>query len=239
MGLAEEIRGALVGYADEKRAEGSLRFFKTGPGEYGEGDRFIGVTVPQQRKVARAYVQRAGLDDIEELLADDVHEYRLTALLLLVLKYQKAQTELEKEKIVHLYLQNTHKVNNWDLVDSSADKILGAYLFDKDKNILYKLAGSENQWEQRISVIATFYFIRQGEFENTLRIARILLEHPHDLIHKAVGWMLREVGKRDFDTEVAFLKEHYPQMPRTMLRYAIEKFDPSLRTAFLQGNIKP
>lgn len=235
--MIEKIKSDLAGYVDSEKAEFLPRFFKTGPGEYGEGDRFIGVTVPQQRKVAKAYFKDIGLADIEELLLDEVHEYRLTALFMLVYKYQRAMTEREKKEIVDFYLRNTHRVNNWDLVDSSADKILGEYLFDKEKEILYTLAVSDNLWEQRISVIATYYFIKQSEFQDTLRIAEHLFDHPHDLIHKAVGWMLREVGKRDLETELAFLKKHYEEMPRTMLRYAIEKFEPGLRLKFLKGQI--
>lgn len=170
-------------------------------------------------------------------MQSEFHEHRLTALIILVHKFEKVRTEEEKKQIVDLYFANLDYVNNWDLVDTSADKILGAYLADKDRSLLYQLARTDHLWKQRIAIMATFYFIRNNDFTDTLEIARILLNHEHDLIHKAVGWMLREVGKRGFETEFEFLQKYYREMPRTMLRYAIEKFDEDLRQQFLQGLI--
>lgn len=236
MNVITLVKEQLALYGDSDKAEFLPRFFKTGPGDYGEGDRFIGVTVPNQRKVAKRHAKAASLSDISDLLAEPVHEHRLTAIFMLVYKFEKA-SEQEKSDIVDMYLSQTANVNNWDLVDSSADKILGVYLLDKDRSILYQLAESPNLWEQRIAVIATFAFIRKNQFNETLNLAERLLDHKHDLIHKAVGWMLREVGKRDFAVEYDFLSKHYSKMPRTMLRYAIEKFAPELRAQFLQGTI--
>jgi len=235
MDLVQEIKKELLRYAEPDKAAFLPKFFKTGPGGYAEGDIFIGVTVPYQRKVAKKFYQQIQLDDVEQLLHEPIHEYRLTALFMLVYRYEKLKTETEKKTVVDLYLANTAQINNWDLVDSSADKILGAYLLDKKKDILYELANSNDLWKQRIAVIATFNFIKHNRYDDTLNIAVLLLPHKHDLIHKAVGWMLREIGKRDFQVEFNFIKEHYRQMPRTMLRYAIEKFEEDLRQQFLKG----
>lgn len=238
MNLIEEVKRELVQYINEEKANFFPRFFKTGPGEYGEGDSFIGITVPDQRKVAKKFYKHISLKELAIILKEKVHEYRLTALIMLVLKYEKSKDENEKEEIVSTYLDNLDGVNNWDLVDSSAGYILGAYLYAKaDKSILYRFAESNDLWKQRIAIISTSYFIRKNEFEDTLKIAGILLNHKHDLIHKAVGWMLREVGNRDRETELCFLKEHYKLMPRTMLRYSIEKFEPELRQKFLKNLI--
>lgn len=233
----KEIKEELSKYIEEDKAEYFPRFFKTGPGEYGEGDKFIGVRVPFQRKVAKKYYKYISLEELEILLKDPIHEYRLTALIILVNKFNKAKTEELRKSIVEFYLKNIDYVNNWDLVDSSADKILGEYLLDKEKDILYEFAETDHLWKQRISIMSTFRFIRNEKYEDTLKIAEILLNHEHDLIHKAVGWMLREVGKRDFELEFNFLQKHYKTMPRTMLRYAIEKFDQDLRKKFLKGEI--
>jgi 3-methyladenine DNA glycosylase AlkD len=235
-----KIKKEIKSHADKEKAAFFPRFFKTGKGEYAEGDQFIGVTVPNIRNAVKKYYLTLDINETEELLNDRIHEFRLAALLILVLKYQKAGTEKEGKKVVDIFLKNLASVNNWDLVDSSADKILGAYIFTKGeyhKSILYDFARSSDLWKQRIAIMSTFYFIRKGEYEDTLKIAKLLLNHKHDLIHKAVGWMLREVGNRDFDTEFDFLKESYKVMPRTMLRYAIEKFDPKVRTQFLKGQI--
>lgn len=229
------VKQDLNRLADKEKAEFLPRFFKTLPGGYGEGDRFIGVTVPHQRKVARQYFKTIELDEVEKLLEDPIHEYRLTALFILVYKYEKTKSEAERETIVNFYLRNIPNINNWDLVDSSADKILGPYLLNKDKNLLYEMANSNELWKQRIAVIATYHFIRNQHFEDTLRIAKLLLTERHDLIQKAVGWMLREIGNRDFKTEYNFLRENYKEMPRTMLRYASEKFEEELRQKFLKG----
>ncbi|MCG0274781.1 MAG: DNA alkylation repair protein [Thermosediminibacteraceae bacterium] len=237
MSIVDQIKQELSKYIDKEKATFLPRFFRAFEGGYGEGDRFIGVSVPNQRKVAKKYFKSIDLKDIERLLNEPVHEYRLTALFMLVYKFEKAKDEREREEIVNTYLKNIKAVNNWDLVDSSAPKILGPYLFNKDKSILYDMAQTPDLWKQRIAVMSTFYFIKQGEFDDALNIARILLNHKHDLIHKAVGWMLREIGNRDFNVEYEFLKENYKVMPRTMLRYAIEKFEPELRRKFLEGSV--
>lgn len=237
MNHVEQVKYELSKYTDPEQAESFSRFFKMEPGEYGEGDEFIGITVPNQRKVARKYYKTIPLEAVVTLLRDPVHEYRSTALFILVYKFKKLKTDVDRKKIVDIYLDNLPYINNWDLVDSSAHHILGAYLFDKDKGILYQLARSGDLWQQRIAIISTLYFIRNRQFQPTLEIAELLLQHEHDLIHKAVGWMLREIGKRDFAAEFNFLKNNYQKMPRTMLRYAIEKFDPDLRQKFLKGLI--
>lgn len=237
MSITDSIKKALSSCADPQKAELLQRFFKTGQGEYGEGDIFLGIKVPAQRSVAKKYYKDVSLNGIGELLESDIHEHRLTAIFMLVLKYEKAADEKEKKQIVDFYLENLDRVNNWDLVDSSAPKILGAWLFDKDKSIIYALARSGHLWKQRIAVLATFYFIKQHDFKDSLRIAELLLDHPHDLIHKAAGWMLREIGNRDRNTEKNFLEKHYKKMPRTMLRYAIEKFEPEIRSRYLNGSM--
>jgi len=210
-------------------------FFKTGKGEYGEGDVFVGLKVPTQRSLARDFRDLA-LADLKVLLSSPVHEERLISLFILVDKFVKG-TEKKKEIIFRFYLKNRKGINNWDLVDLSAPKIMGKYLLEKDKSILYKFAASKNLWERRIAILATQEFIRNDKYDTTLKIAYILLEDNHDLIHKAVGWMMREIGKRDLMTEENFLKIHYKKMPRTMLRYAIEKFPEANRKKYLQGKI--
>lgn len=237
MKTIQAVKDELESYKNDEKAEFLPRYFKVTPGGYGEGDRFIGVTVPLQRKVARKYYRDITLDEVEILLKEPVHEYRLTALFLLVLKYEKAKDQEEQKTIVDLYLNNTSYINNWDLVDSSADKILGPYFIEREKDLLYEFARSDDLWKQRIAIITTFHFIRNGDYDNTFNIAGILLKNKHDLIHKAAGWMLREVGNRDFAAEFNFLKEHYRKMPRTMLRYAVEKFDEDLRQRFLKGQV--
>ncbi|MCC7570405.1 DNA alkylation repair protein [Candidatus Micrarchaeota archaeon] len=207
------------------------KYFKTGKGEYGEGDIFIGVTVPNQRIIAKKY-KDFSLSDVSKLLKSKIHEHRLTALFILVYKFKKSD-EKTKKKIYNLYLKHTKYVNNWDLVDSSAHYIVGAYLFDKDRTVLYGLAKSKNLWEKRISIISTYYFISKNDFKDTLKISEFLLHDTHDLIHKAVGWMLREIGKRNMETEEKFLLKHYKTMPRTMLRYAIEKFPEKKRKYYM------
>jgi len=224
-----DFKKELKNKADPKRAKITQRFFKTSPGEYGEGDVFLGIAVPEIRKLVKKYSDLK-IKEIIRLLHSKIHEERLTALLIMVNKFQIKEN---KEKIYDLYLKNTKYINNWDLVDLSADKIIGDYLLNKSKSILYKLAKSKSIWERRISIIATFNFIKNNEFEETLKIAKILLNDEHDLIHKAVGWMLREVGKRDLKTEERFLKKYCKKMPRTMLRYAIEKFPEKKRKQYL------
>lgn len=237
MPVVKIIQEELASYASEEKALFFPKFFKTGKGEYAEGDRFIGVTVPNQRIVAKKYYSIISLNEIAELLHSQIHEYRLTALIMLVYKFDKLKSESERKDIFDLYISNTEHINNWDLVDLSAPKILGAYLFDKDRLLLYDFAKSNHLWKQRIAIVSTYYFIKRNQFEDTLRISEILLNHKHDLIHKAVGWMLREVGKMNLEVEISFLNFYYKQMPRTMLRYAIEKFDEDLRQKYLKGEI--
>lgn len=227
----DNLKSDLQAIADPEKAKILSRFFKTGKGQYGEGDIFLGVMVPGQRSIAKKYAALP-LKDIRRLLFSGMHEHRLVALLILVDKYKKAD-ETGREKIFDFYLKHTKHIDNWDLVDLSAPNIPGEYLLDKDRTVLYRLARSKNLWERRISVLATFAFIKKNDFADTLEISKLLLNDDHDLIHKAVGWMLREVGKRDVKAEEDFLKKHYRLMPRTMLRYAIERFDETKKRFFL------
>ncbi len=229
--MLDQIKRDLLRLSDPEKAKKLSGFFKTGKGQYGEGDIFLGIPVPEQRKVAKKY-RDLPLSDVQELLSSKIHEHRLTALIILVSKYEKADDSGKKE-IFSFYLKNTENIDNWDLVDLSAPKIVGDYLFNKDTSILFKLAKSDNLWERRIVIISTFTFIRNNDFEDALSISELLLHDEHDLIHKAVGWMLREIGKRDQETEERFLNKHCMQMPRTMLRYAIEKFDKNKRKFYL------
>ena len=231
----QQIKKRLKQLANKEKAEILQRFFKTGPGEYGEGDVFIGVKVPDLRKIAKDF-RDIVTKDVIVLLESAVHEERLLALLILVSKYVKGN-ETAKKEIYKLYLNKTKFINNWDLVDVTAQHIVGDYLMDKNKDPLYSLTRSEDLWERRIAIMATFYFIRNERYEDTLKIAKILLSDKEDLIHKAVGWMLREIGKKNMVAEEAFLKQHYKKMPRTMLRYAIEKFPEPKRKQYLKGKI--
>lgn len=233
--IAGKVKVELNMHEDPHRAFHMFKFFKAVPGGYGEGDIFIGVPVPMQRKIARKYYKDAAFSDLQELITAPVHEYRLTALIMLVHRFEKSDEEAAREQLVRFYLNNIAYINNWDLVDLSAPKILGRYLFDKDKELLYQLVKSTDLWKQRIAVMSTYHFIKNGDFEDTFKLARLLLDSKEDLIQKAIGWMLREIGKRSLNEEISFLKEHYKKMPRTMLRYAIERFDPSLREKFLKG----
>jgi 3-methyladenine DNA glycosylase AlkD len=234
---AVEVRKELKSMADPDKAAILQRYFKTELGQYGEGDIFIGVMVPQSRKVAKKFNQLQ-LVEVKILLYSHIHEERLVALLILVCRYSSAlSSREEKEEIVKFYLNNIKQVNNWDLVDLSAPNILGAHLIDRDRKLLYRLARSENVWERRIAIIATYHFIRDGDFSDTLKIAEMLLQDRHDLIHKAAGWMLREVGKRDVASEEAFLEKHRSVMPRTMLRYAIERLPESKRLHYKKNPI--
>ena len=227
------LKKELQGLADTKQAEVLQGFFKTGKGQYGQGDVFLGIKVPVQRKVAKKY-QYLTPEEIQKLLASKIHEYRLIALLILVLQYQKADP-LAKKEIFNLYLRNTRRINNWDLVDLSAPAIVGNYLLDKKRDVLYRLARSADLWEKRIAILSTFEFIKNGQTQDTFAIAEILLKDRHDLIHKAVGWMLREAGKRvSQEEEEQFLREYHKVMPRTMLRYAIERFSPE-KKKFYRG----
>jgi 3-methyladenine DNA glycosylase AlkD len=235
MPTADEVRQRLAALADPEDAVFLQRFFKTGPGEYGEGDRFHGIRVPVLRRLAREY-RHLPLPEVVELLRSAVHEERLLALLLLVHAYERGDAA-RHEEIYRLYLDHTRFINNWDLVDASAEHIVGAHLEERDRTVLERLARSDLLWERRIAVLATFRYLKRGDFASTLHIAGMLLGDGHDLIHKAVGWMLREVGKRDQATAEAFLRRHYRVMPRTMLRYAIERFPEELRQQYLQGRL--
>ena len=233
--MLQSVRSALREHSNKSDAEIRQRFFKTGPGEYGEGDSFIGVRVPAIRRVARKY---GGLSvtDLKTLLRSEIHEERLLALIILTEKYRKG-TDGERARIYRLYLNSTRYINNWDLVDTSAEHIVGAFLRNRSRDPLYELAQSENLWERRIAIMSTFHFIKKGEFIETMNLAKMLIADPENLIHKAVGWMLREIGKRDQSIEAAFLKKNYQRMPRTMLRYAIEKFPENVRQQYLRGTI--
>lgn len=230
-----EMQAKLRAFASAENAKIAQWFFKTGPGEYGEGDQFIGVRAPDLRRLAKE-LKATPMDDCLELLQSPIHEDRSLALLILVQAFAKGAAATKK-RIYEEYLRHTDFINGWDLVDASAPHIVGAYLFDKSRQPLYKLAKSKSLWERRISIIATQHFIRQNDFADTLQIAKLLRHDRHDLIQKAVGWMLREVGNRDLATEEAFLQTQYKTMPRTMLRYAIEKFPEAKRQAYLKGTI--
>jgi len=232
--MLDQLKKELQKLANSEKAKDLSRFFKTGKGQYGEGDIFLGVSVPDQRKTARKY-PNLSLDEIQELLSSKVHEHRLTSLFILINKYQKSDDK-NKKKMFDFYLKNTKNINNWDLVDSSSSYIVGDYLLNKaeKRTILYKLAESKNLWERRIAVMSTFAFIKNNEFEDALKIAEILLNDEYDLIHKAVGWMLREIGSRNQAEEENFLKKHYKKMPRTMLRYAVEKFQKNKKEFYMK-----
>lgn len=230
-----QIRKAISKEKNPAQAINLQRFFKTGKGDYGEGDIFYGIKVPVQRGIAKLF-KDLSLIDLKKLIHSKVHEERLIAAFILIDQFKEG--DHKKKKVIYdFYLKNRKGINNWDLVDLSAPKIVGAYLIDKEKDLLYKFARSEDLWEKRISIISTQAFIREHYFEDTLKISEILLNDKHDLIHKAVGWMLREVGNRDLKTEEEFLQKHYKTMPRTMLRYAIEKFPEKKRKSYLEGNI--
>lgn len=226
-----QLKLELKKYIQPEKAAFFPRFFKTGKGQYAEGDKFLGITVPSQRKVAKQFSD-ISLFELQKLVASEYHEHRLTALIILVNKFRKSRGEIERKTLIDFYLQNIDFVNNWDLVDSSAE-ILGEYLADKDRSLLYELAKSGKLWHERIAIIATFHYIKNNSHNDTLAIAEILLNHEHDLIHKAVGWMIREVGNRNLKAETDFLDLHYTKMPRTMLRYAIERFPEDVRQHYL------
>jgi len=231
------IKSALDRHTNFDRQANAKRYFKSGPGEYAEGDQFLGVANPDLRTISKKFWKEVTADEMVLLLNDPIHEVRLLAIFMLVQKFQKAKVPADKEFWVNVYLENLTKINNWDLVDSSACQIIGAWLEDKPRDVLGEFAKSGDLWKQRIAMIATMHFIKKDDFKDTLTIAKILLHHKHDLIHKAVGWMLREVGNRDLATEENFLKKHYKAMPRTALRYAIEKFPEEKRQAYLKGKI--
>jgi 3-methyladenine DNA glycosylase AlkD len=226
------LRAELLRVADPEQATILSRFFKTGVGQYGEGDIFLGIKVPVIRSIAKGYACLS-LEEVEGLLSDSHHEVRFAALTILIEKYKKGD-RLQRSSVFDLYIRNIRRnINNWDLVDLSCPQIVGDYLKDKDRSILYRLSSSDNLWEKRVSIISTLTFIRNNDFRDTLEISKSLLGDKHDLIHKAVGWMLREVGKRDMSVERDFLYQYYREMPRTALRYAIEKMDNGERKSFL------
>jgi 3-methyladenine DNA glycosylase AlkD len=230
-----EIRARLRQLADKETAKVLQAFFKTGPGEYGEGDVFIGIKVPPLRMLAKE-CEESPLKTLKALLTSKVHEERTLALMILVRQFDRGSEPI-REQIYNFYLAQTRFINNWDLVDGSAPYIAGSFLWTRDRKPLYVLARSASLWEKRIAILSTFYFIRQNDFADALKISKLLLADKHDLIHKAVGWMLREVGKRDAAAAESFLKAHYRKMPRTMLRYAIERFPEARRRKYLLGQI--
>ncbi|MCG6970139.1 MAG: DNA alkylation repair protein [Gammaproteobacteria bacterium] len=231
-----ELRRAFYRLGNTDKARQLQKYFRTGPGEYGHGDVFLGITVPQIRKM----VKQCGAlsrQEILELLQSQYHEERLLALLILVARFNQGD-EKQQKSIYRLYLKHKNSINNWDLVDLSAPNIVGTYLLNHERGELYTLARSKRLWDRRIAILATLAFIKHGQFADTLNIAEILLQDKEDLIHKAVGWMLRETGKHNLDVEEAFLQTHYQRMPRTMLRYAIEKFTENRRQQYLKGKVK-
>lgn len=235
---ALEIEKILKSLGNSEKSVFFLKFFKAGKGEYAEGDTFLGISVPEQRVIAKHHFQKVPLSELQILLESPFHEVRLTALFMLILKYERSKLANEKDEIVSFYLKNIQYVNNWDLVDSTAYKILGRHCYER-KNIetLLRFAKSSNLWENRVAVVATLYFIKKQQFDLTKEIVLINLKHPHDLMHKANGWMLREMGKQKTSELIDFLKEHYREMPRTSLRYAIEKLDTFERNDFLSGKV--
>jgi 3-methyladenine DNA glycosylase AlkD len=232
---AATVEMALQLKSNPEKAAFFPRFFKTGPGEYGEGIEFIGVIVPDQRKIAKQF-HALPLNEVKTLLCSPLHECRLTSLFILVNQFEKSKADTVRKQIYDFYTQHSKLINNWDLVDTTCHKIMGPYLKDRNRKILFQFAKSKCLWKNRIAIVTTFYFIRRNDLETTIEMAEILLDHPHDLIHKAVGWMLRELGKQNKPMLVLFLKQYGKTMPRTMLRYSIEKFPKSERAKILAGN---
>ena len=232
----EELQKKIKSFANPNKAKILQRFFKTGKGEYGEGDIFLGLVVPIQREISKGFTDLT-LIDLQKSIKSKIHEERMITLFVLIQKYKKAKDAQEKKKYFDFYLANLKYINKWDLVDLSAPNVVGDNLIDKPRKILYEMAKSQHLWTKRVSILATFAFIRNGDFKDSLKIAQILLDDKHDLIHKAVGWMLREIGKRDLAVLEEFLKSRYQKMPRTMLRYAIEKMDEKKRKKYLAGTI--
>lgn len=238
MTLYNEILEALTDLSSPEKAEFLPRFFKTGKGEYAEGDQFLGVVVPDSRIVAKHFAPKLSFEDLQEIIQSEFHEMRLVALLILIQKFEKIKDKKEQKPIIDFYLKNTQYINNWDLVDLSCYKILGRYCFENNKEeILRKLSASGSMWEKRIAIVGTMHYIKKGQFNLTKELALKNLYHTHDLMHKANGWLLREMGKKDENELLNFLKTHYQTMPRTSLRYAIEKLDENLRQDFLKGKI--
>ena len=238
MKSVDDIKQALEILSIPEKAEFLPKFFKTGKGEYAEGDLFIGVKVPDQRSVAKEFYSKISLEELGELLSSKIHEHRLTALLILVHQFEKTKDKIKQKEIIDFYLKHTKHINNWDLVDTSCYKILGRYCFEnQNSKILEKLSDSKNMWEKRMAIVATMHHIKKGKFELTKAFALKNLKHPHDLMHRANGWLLREMGKMNEKELLDFLNLHYKEMPRTCLRYAIEKFDEELRQDYLKGRI--
>ncbi len=235
-----KLHDELWAHRDDFQVANLSRFFKTGPGQYGEGDKFLGIKVPITREITKRIWKEVDFDELEETISSPFHEIRLAALLTLVQIFKHAKKAPATQKqCVDFYLSHTQFINNWDLVDLSCYEIVGTWLLDKDRTLLYDLAtNGKSIWEQRIGIVSTMTFIRNGELDDTYRIADILLNHPHDLIQKATGWLLREAGKRDEEKLKAFLLTRYKKMPRTMLRYAIEKFQEDTKKAYLNGTVK-
>ena len=226
----------MLSHANPAQVPGLMRFFKTGPGQYGEGDKFLGIKVPVTRKVVKQCWKEANLAELDECVNSEFHEVRLAGLLALIQKFKHSKDILAQQKCIDFYLAHTEKINNWDLVDLTCYPLLGEWLLDKDRTLLYELAHSgKTIWEQRIGIVSTMTFVRKGQLEDTFAIADILLHHPHDLIQKATGWLLRECGKRKKAALEEFLLPRYKTMPRTALRYAIEKFPQEERLGYLRG----
>lgn len=238
MSTIKEIQEALAILAIPEKALFFPRFFKTGKGEYGEGDLFLGVKVPDQRSVAKEYYAQICLEELSELLSSKYHEHRLTALLILILKFEKTKDKGVKEEIVQLYVGHLPYINNWDLVDTSCYKILGRYAFENQRgDLLRELSASNEMWHKRIAVVGTMYYIKKGLFDLTKELVTRNLDHTHDLMHKANGWLLREIGNKNMAELISYLNQHYKKMPRTCLRYAIEKLDEEVRQDYLKGRI--
>lgn len=238
MSVLKEIKQALSDLSIPQNIEILQKFFKTGKGEYAEGDLFIGVRVPDQRKVAKEFYNKISLEELSEFLSSKYHEHRLTALLMLILKFEKSKEKSQQKEIIDFYLNHLDFINNWDLVDTSCYKILGRYCFEnQQKKLLIDLSNSDKMWEKRIAIVGTMHYIKKGSFELTKEFAKRNLRHQHDLMHKANGWLLREMGNKNGQKLLDFLNLHYKEMPRTCLRYAIEKLDEGLRQDYLKGRI--
>ncbi|HEX7869221.1 MAG TPA: DNA alkylation repair protein [Chryseobacterium sp.] len=236
--ILKDIKESLAVLSIPEKAAFFPKFFKTGKGEYGEGDLFLGVKVPDQRAVAKEFYAKISLEELGELLSSPYHEHRLTALIMLISKFEKTKDLAVKEEIINFYLKHLDYVNNWDLVDTSCYKILGRYAFENQKeSLLRDLAASEKMWYKRVAVVGTMYYVKKGSFELTKEFVTQHLDHPHDLMHKANGWLLREMGNKNEAELISYLNQYYKEMPRTCLRYAIEKLDEDLRQDYLKGRV--
>lgn len=233
---AKEVEKAIRQKSNAEKKAFFPKFFRTGPGEYGEGDQFYGTVVPDQRAIAKDF-QALELEEIKKLLDSPIHECRLTGLFILVRQFERTKVDASRKSIYDFYLRNIDRVNNWDLVDSSCHKIMGPWLLSRSRKPLHQFARARHLWKNRIAIVTTFYFIKREDLGTTLEISELLLDHPHDLIHKAVGWMLRELGKQNEDALLGFLRKHHKAMPRTMLRYSIEKFSKTRRKQILVGDV--